>query len=87
MEPSFIEAVKALGIAGGPVFGLLWWLERTERIECQKLTKDMLIQSLTVTGQATHSVTSVTSALSDLKDGMNDGTKALAQLIRSIAKK
>lgn len=82
--PWVIEGIKALGIAGGPVFAVLWWLERKERVECQKTTREMLVQVLTVTSQATNSVASVTAAVVELRDASKDANVALAQSIRSI---
>lgn len=83
MEATFIEAIKALGIAGGPVFAFLWWLERKERIECQKITKDLMVQSLTITAQATHTVSTVTLAIADLKEIIKDSSKSIYQLVKS----
>lgn len=84
--PTLLEAISALGIAGGPVFAILWWLERTERKECQATTKDLLVQVLTVTQQATVSVTTVTLAVTELKGVMQNSTTSLSQLIRSVKK-
>lgn len=36
MPPELLDAVKGLGIAGGPVFFFLWLFERAERKELQK---------------------------------------------------
>lgn len=82
--PWALDVIKALGVAGGPVFAVLWWLERKERQESQKTTKDLLIQTLTVTSQATNSVTAVRDAVAELREGTKDSTSALSQLIRSI---
>lgn len=42
--PSILEIIKGLGIAGGPVFAVLWWLERTERRECQSNYREKLLE-------------------------------------------
>lgn len=84
--PTLFEALKGLGIAGGPVFAILWWLERVERKECQASTRELLIQVLTVTQQATMSVTSVTTAVTELKGVMKSSTASLSQLIRAVKK-
>lgn len=84
--PTLIDAIKGLGIAGGPVFAILWWLERVERKECQATVKDMLTQVLTVTLQATQSVTSVTAAVTELRGVMSSSTTTLSSLIRSLKK-
>lgn len=84
--PSILESVSALGIAGGPVFAFLWWLERAERKECQATTKDMLVQSLAVTNQAANSVTAVTLAVSELREVIRGSTSSLSTLIRSSRK-
>lgn len=81
--PGLLDAIKALGVAGGPVFAVLWWLERKERVECQKTTRDLLVQVLNVTSQAANSVTAVTAAVAELREGTKDSDKRLAQLIRS----
>lgn len=82
--PWALDVIKALGVAGGPVFAVLWWLERKERIECQKTTRDLLVQVLTVTSQAANSVTAVTAAVAELREGTKDSDQRLAQLIRSM---
>lgn len=69
-----LEAIRALGIAGGPVFAALWWLERSERRACQAENKDLVRQVLTVTSQATVSVNEVTKAVA-----------AVEQLVSSFA--
>lgn len=79
-----LDAIKGLGIAGGPVFAILWWLERTERKECQAAIKEMLTQVLTVTVQATTTVNSVTAAVSELRNVMQSSTNTLSTLIRSL---
>lgn len=79
----FLEAIKALGIAGGPVFAVLWWLERAERLECQKITRDLLTQSLTTTVQATNFINTATAAFKELKEGIQVSERSLTQLIRS----
>lgn len=84
--PTLFEALKGLGIAGGPVFAILWWLERIERKECQQTTKDMLIQVLNTTHQATTTVTTVTAAVVELRATMQSSTVTLSQLIRSMRK-
>lgn len=84
--PTILDGIKALGVAGGPVFAVLWWMERVERKECQATVKDMLTQVLTVTFQATASVTSVTTAVSELRGVMQTSTTSLTQLIRSMKK-
>lgn len=84
--PTLLEAIKGLGIAGGPVFAVLWWLERVERKECQATTKDMLIQVLNTTHQATATVTTITTAVVELRAIMQNSTASLTQLIRSMKK-
>lgn len=84
--PWALDILKGLGVGGGPLFALLWWFERKERIECQKTTRDLLVQVLTVTSQAANSVTAVTAAVAELREGTKDSDQRLAQLIRSIKK-
>lgn len=80
--PIFLELVKGLGIAGGPIFALLWWLERRERIDCQQLTKDLLVQTLTITSQSTVAVTSVTTIVIEVREAMKDSFNSLARSLR-----
>lgn len=42
-----LEWVKGLGTAAGPIFGLLWWLERGERIDAQNELKHIAKESTT----------------------------------------
>lgn len=78
----FLELIKAMGIAGGPVFAVLWWLERRERIDCQNVTKDLLVQTLTTTSQSTFAVTTVTTIISELREAMKDSFTSLARSLR-----
>lgn len=78
--PWAMDVIKALGAAGGPVFAVLWWLERIERRTCQKETKEQLTQVLTVASQAATSVTEVTKAVSALGAGSRDEVISLQQL-------
>lgn len=80
--PVFLELIKGLGIAGGPVFAFLWYLERKERIECQKLARDMHTQTLTTTNQLTSAVTSVSTIINELREGMKDSFSALTRSLR-----
>lgn len=80
--PWAIEAIQALGAAGGPIFAVLWWLERKERIDCQKTTKDLLIQVLTLTNQITNAVSAVTTAVTELRGGIKENDHRLMQLLR-----
>lgn len=45
--PELLEWAKGLGTAAGPIFALLWWLERGERKDTQdelkKIAKDAAI--------------------------------------------
>lgn len=83
--PWAIDAIRALGIAGGPVFAVLWWLERQERKTCQKEARDLLAQVLTITHQAATSISASNIALNHLGEGMDEGIASLAKLMRSIA--
>lgn len=85
--PWALDAIKALGVAGGPVFAVLWWLERRERVACQSETRALLIQVLTVASQATASVMEVTKAVTVVDDRTKDMESAVAQsnqLVRSL---
>lgn len=74
--PELFEAVKALGIAGGPVFAYLWWLERKERIESQKALPLLLEKSLNNTHEASTAINAANTAIIALKE-------MVAQFIRS----
>lgn len=82
--PVFLELIKGLGIAGGPVFAFLWWLERKERMECQKLARDLHTQTLTITSQSTFAVTTVTAIINELRETMKDSFSAMARLLRKV---
>jgi hypothetical protein len=81
--PSIFEAIKGLGIAGGPVFAVLWWLERTERKEAQAMAKDLLVQSLQSAHAASTSVSEVTAALAILRESLASSTSTLTQMIKA----
>ena len=77
----FIEAVKALGVGGGPVLAFLWWLERLERKECQKAIQELLEKSIDVTHQSTIAVASVTAAFNEMKAWNKESLALLVNLI------
>lgn len=79
-----IEAIKALGIAGGPVFAFLYWLERGERKEAQKSVIGFLERLLTVTNQATTSITEVTKSVAEVAAGNSEVMSSLAQIAQML---
>lgn len=82
-----LDLIRAMGVAGGPVFAILFWLERQERKACQKESKELLVQVLTATAQMSSAVADVTKAVAVVGDGTKDtiGSLAqLAQLVRSL---
>lgn len=79
-----IDIVRAMGVAGGPVFAILFWLERTERRAAQKDYRDLLVQVLTTSAQATNSILEVTKAVTAVSDGMRDTNSSLAQLAQLV---
>lgn len=82
MNETVIEAIKALGIGGGPVFAFLWWLERKERIEGQKAVKEMLVQQLISTQQAVNSAETASEAINELKNVVVRLSAAFASVVR-----
>lgn len=46
--PEFLEWVKGLGTAAGPIFALLWWMERSERKDAHSELRDIAKESTTV---------------------------------------
>lgn len=83
-----LDIIRGLGIAGGPVFAVLWWLERTERQAAQKEARELLVQNLTILTQATNSIVEVTKAVavvgSEIK-GMNGSVAQVTQVVRSFS--
>lgn len=45
--PELLEWVKGLGTAAGPIFALLWWLERNERKDAHSELRDIAKDSTT----------------------------------------
>lgn len=64
------------------LFGGLWWLERKERLECQKF----LAQNLAVTSKAADALTSVAGEIRELRDDKKDSDARLVQLILALNK-
>lgn len=84
MEINFstiLDYIAGLGAAGGPIFAILWWLERIERKDCQAVTKEMLVQQLTITNQATNSIAAVTAIVTEIRTATREADNHLAQLI------
>lgn len=82
--PTIVDAIKALGVAGGPVFAVLWWLERTERKECQKASQDLLVQTLEISHRATSALGSSTAAVTELRGVLNTSIASLSSMIKSL---
>lgn len=80
----FLDLVKGMGIAGGPVFAVLWWLERSERKALQLETKQQLTQVLTIAGQAATAVVQVTKAVEESSETSKDSFRSLITVIRNL---
>jgi len=50
--PEILEWVKNLGAAGGPIFAMLWWLERSERVDAHNELRDIAKDSTTAIAKA-----------------------------------
>jgi hypothetical protein len=59
MPAEFLDLVKGLGAAAGPIFAILWWLERSERKEAHDELRDIAKDSTTA-------ITKVDSAIGQL---------------------
>lgn len=79
-----LDAIKALGIAGGPVFAFLWWLERNERMTLQASVTAMLEKVLTNIAASTTAITEVTKAVIESSDAGRDTNGLIAQLSQLI---
>ena len=89
-----LSVVGGLGAAAGPVFALLWWLERGERKELQgKLeaaqktaTEDkdeLLRESITAINTAAGGIKEVAVAVNEVKTGMS----SIGEIVRSLLTK
>lgn len=53
MTPAdFLDLVRNLGAAGGPIFAILWWLERGERKDAHNELRDIAKDSTTAIAKA-----------------------------------
>lgn len=85
----FLDAVKALGVAGGPLMGVLWWLERTERQASQDEARTLTVHVLTVASQTATAVVEITRAVAEMGDSSRETTKsltALGNVIRTLGR-
>lgn len=85
--PWALDILKGLGVGGGPVFAVLWWLERKERLAAQAENKELLPRVLTVASQAATGMTEVHRAVAVLGEAQKDAFMSpaqLGQLIRSL---
>lgn len=80
----FLDIVRALGVAGGPVFAVLWWLERIDRKAAQIEARESLIKLLNVTNQAATSITEITEIVSEVSRRINDMTILLTSLANRV---
>lgn len=44
---AILQGIGSLGAAAGPIFGILWWLERSERKEALKAGNILLDRAIT----------------------------------------
>ena len=85
--PWLLDAIKALGVAGGPVFAALWWLERMDNRALRKEGRENLVQVLSVANTTANSVNDATKAIAAVGQGSRDeveSIKQLAQLIHTL---
>lgn len=80
-----LDAIRALGVAGGPVFALFYWQERKERLAAQAEYKALLPQVLTVASQAANSVSEVTTAVNELGSESREAVSTLTQLSQQVS--
>jgi hypothetical protein len=50
--PELLEWVKSLGTAAGPIFAMLWWLERSERKDAHDELRDIAKNSISAIAKA-----------------------------------
>lgn len=78
------DLIRSMGVAGGPVFFVLWYLANSERQAAQKEHRALLVQVLTTTAQVTNSVLEVTKAVAAVGDAARNTNGSLAQLTQLI---
>lgn len=81
---TLISLVGGLGVASGPVFAFLWWLERTERKTGQAEAKAMIDRVFAVTTATANATVAITEAVQELSETTKESTISLARLVRSL---
>lgn len=83
---TLLSLIGGLGVASGPVFAFLWWLERTERKACQTEAKALIDRVFAVTTATANATTAITEAVNELGETTKESTTQLVRLIRSLNK-
>lgn len=78
-----IDIVRALGVGGGPLFAVLWWLERKERHACQAAREQLQREMFTTTNQNANGMSAVKDTQVELRLAIKEGFAAVLQAIRS----
>lgn len=76
------DMVESLGIAGGPVFFGLWWLERNERRGEQVENRKQIVQLLAAVNQAATGFATVNALIATLADDTKDAFNTLIQAVQ-----
>lgn len=77
-----IDLTKSLGASAGPIFAVLWWLERQERKELHKDYIALLPQTIKAIGETKTSVDILVDIVRDMRGSLTN----LGQTMLSAAR-
>lgn len=85
------EAIKGLGIAGGPVFGFFWWLEyrRSEKLTKDNiaLNKELLLRAeryVDATSSQTSAINDVTRTVANAQETLQNMTVLMTEMASTL---
>lgn len=81
---AMITLVTGLGAGGGPVFFVLWFMERKERMKCQEKVETLQIQQINTNNVITNALIKVTDSLAEFRIWSKEANNAVVQAINAV---
>lgn len=69
---SVFDFLKAIGTAGGPIFAVLWWFERSERKELMEKYHAIVPQAISAIQETRSAVESLTGVVREIHDAFTN---------------
>lgn len=78
-----LDIAKSLGVGAGPIFAVLWWLERSERKEVTKEYLALLPQTITAISETKSTVGTLGEIIRDVRGSLTNLGQSLISVTTS----